>query len=155
MSDDTNDCQWIIDAFENAESITPDTIVQWDQSESASTESEPLKRWQPFPLETLPSRLRVFVIDASKSIGINAVNTAACVLSIISGIIGLTFRIEIKQGYSEPAMIWVVPIADSGFGKSPALDCARMPIDQLQIQAMDLYKTRKEQYDTDLDEYKR
>jgi len=128
------------------------------ESESAEAdiaESEPPKRWQPFPLPTLPSQLRRFVTEVSQSIGIDSANTAACVLSIVSGVIGRMFRIKIKQGYQEPAMLWVALIADSGFGKSPALDFARKPIDRLQIEAWEKYKEEKEQYDADFEEYNR
>jgi hypothetical protein len=96
------------------EKVTPDVVATWTQpaeskkkihsvkSESAETEHdiEPARQWQPFPLETLPCQLRHFVIEVSRSIGIDSANTAACVLSILSGIIGRTFRIKIKNGYT-------------------------------------------------------
>ena len=116
---------------------------------------EPALQWQPFPLDTLPSQLRLFVTEVSRSIGIDSSNTAACVLSIVSGVIGRMFRLKIKQGYQEHAMLWVALIADSGLGKSPALDYARKPIDRLQINAWETYKSAKEQYDTDFEEYQR
>lgn len=65
------------------------------------------------------------------------------------------FQLEIKRGYREHAMLWTALIADSGFGKSPALDYARKPIDRLQMDAWEQYKAEKEQYDIDLEEYHR
>ena len=126
-----------------------------ESAESENADSEPPKRWQPFPLDTLPRQLRRFVTEVSRSIGIDSANTAASVLSIVSGVIGRMFRLKIKTGYQEHAMLWVALIADSGLGKSPALDAARKPIDHLQIEAWEKFKTEKEQYDTDLEEYTR
>ena len=146
--------RWIETEFENAKPITPNTVATPNQSESAADESEPQKPWQPFPLETLPCQLQIFVIETSQSIGIDASNTAACVLSIVSGIIGRTFQLKIKQGYNEHAMLWVVLVAESGFGKSPALDYARKPIDRLQTEALEKYEEEKIQYDIDLEDYK-
>jgi len=113
-------------------------------TESSQIESEPAK-WQPCPLETLPSKLRRFVIDVSKAINIEDVsriadivaNAVACVLAILSGIIGRTFCLEIKRGHIEYAALWVTIITDSGLGKSPALYYARKPIDLLQEEELD------------------
>ena len=126
-----------------------------EEAESKQNDTTPAKQWQPFPLDTLPRHLRLFVTEVSRSIGIDSANTAASVLSIVSGVIGRMFRLKIKIGYQEHAMLWVALIADSGLGKSPALDFARKPIDRLQIESWERYKVAKEQYDTEFEEYLR
>jgi len=111
--------------------------------------------WQPFPLDTLPHQLRYFVEQVSQTIGIETANTAVCALSVLSGTIGRTFQIQLKQGYRELAMLWCAMIADSGFGKSPALDPVRAPLDQLQIKALEQYESDMKHYEEDLDRYKK
>jgi len=141
----------LVELCKQAESVTPDTVKMWQQS---NTDGEPPKRWLPFPLETLPSGLRHFVIAVSQSIGIDAAKTAASALSILSGIIGRTFEIEIKQGYREYAMLWVALVADSAGGKSPALKHIRKPIDRLQADAARHYKLQMEMFIADSEKYK-
>jgi len=123
-------------------------------SESSQDKSESPNPWQSFPLETFPPLLRNYVTEVSKSIGIDVANNAVCVLSIISGIIGRTFWLKTKQGYVEPAMLWVALIADSGLGKSPALTYAQEPVVQLQREEFDRFGVEMEQYDVNLDTYK-
>jgi hypothetical protein len=110
--------------------------------------------WRPFPLETLPRQLQQFVAEVSAAIGIDAANTAASVLSILSGIIGRAFQLIIKAGHRELAMLWVALVAESGYGKSPALKYARHPIDKLQAAALDKYNQEKKQYEANLEAYK-
>jgi hypothetical protein len=64
-------------------------------------------------------------------------------------------QVLIKQGHHELAMLWVALIADSGYGKSPALNFARKPIDLLQIEAMEQYEMAMEQYEKNMEEYER
>jgi hypothetical protein len=157
-ADNTSDVlHWIHEAFKNTESITPDSIIAQNQppmSESSLDETEPPRPWQPFPLSTLPPLLRNFVVTVSKSIGIDPTHNAVCVLSIISGIIGRTFWLKIKYGYVEPAMLWIALIADSGFGKSPALTPAQEPIVQLQCEALDIFEAEMQQYDANSETYR-
>jgi len=114
------------------------------EAKAAAIDAKLPRQWRPIPLEALPRKLRRFVNEASQTIGIDAANVAASVLSIISGTIGRTFVLQIKSGYQEYAMLWVVLIADSGFAKSPALKFARRPLDLLQNAAWKRYKTKEE-----------
>ena len=93
--------------YQSAERVVPNV-------DTTANESEPPREWRPFPLETLPRRLQRFVIDTSKSIGIDPANVAVNVLSTLSGLIGRTFKIEIKRGYRELAMLWTAVVAPSG-----------------------------------------
>jgi hypothetical protein len=52
-------------------------------------------------------------------------------------------------------MLWCALIAKSGQGKSPALDFARKPIDMLQMDAWERFKTEREQYEVNVEEYHR
>ena len=130
---------WINAAFEKAESERPYSVAIPNQAVSSLDTSEPSKRWRPFPLVTLPPKLRNFVIQESRAIGIDPSFIAACCLSIISGVIGRTFWIEIKRGYTEPAMLWTMMIGAPGTAKTPALKHAADPIVQLDNKAHDQY----------------
>jgi len=112
------------------------------ETKAVAIDVELPRQWEPFPLNTLPPNVRQYIENVSQSIGIDPANVAAGVLSIISGIIGRTFVLRVKQGYRELAMLWIVLIADSGFAKSPALTFARKPLDRLQDKALQTYKNR-------------
>ena len=52
-------------------------------------------------------------------------------------------------------MLWIALVADSGFGKSPAINATRRPIDQLQAEAMKSYNDEIRQYEAKVNECKR
>jgi hypothetical protein len=87
---------------ESAGKLDKNSTLGTNTHTEVDEDSEPPKQWQPFPLSTLPCQLRLFVTEVSRSIGIDSSNTAASVLSIVSGVIGRMFRFKIKQGYYEP-----------------------------------------------------
>ena len=130
---------WINGAFEKANSERPCSTVVQKRAGSSQNSSEPPKHWRPFPLGTLPPKLRSFVIEVSRAIGIDSSFVAACCLSIISGVIGRTFWIEIKRGYIEPAMLWTMMLGAPGTAKTPALGHAAKPIIRLDNKAHDQY----------------
>lgn len=130
---------WINEAFEKTNSERPHSNVEQKQTGSSQNDSELPKHWRPFPLETLSPKLRNFVIEVSRAIGIDPSFVAACCLSIISGVIGRTFWIEIKRGYIEPAMLWTMMLGAPGTAKTPALGHAAEPIIRLDNKAHDQY----------------
>lgn len=88
--------------------------------------------WQPFPVEALPATVSHYVTAASVSIGCDPAFIAVPVLSCLSGAIGNTRRLRVKDGWDIPPVLWTATIAPSGSAKSPGLDAAIRPIEDFE-----------------------
>ncbi|MCK4626637.1 MAG: DUF3987 domain-containing protein [Phycisphaerae bacterium] len=57
-------------------------------------------------------------------------------LAALASAIGNTRRIQLKRGWSEPAILWAAIVGDSGTMKSPAMELALKPLRQRQGKAI-------------------
>jgi len=80
--------------------------------------------FRPFPVEVFPKPIRIYIESAAASIGCDPSLVAAPLLAAFSSAIGRTRRIQLKQSWREPAVLWTVIVGESGTSKSPALDAA-------------------------------
>ncbi len=92
----------------------------------------------PFPLEALPEPVRSFVAKAARAIGCDPSFVALPLLAGLASAIGNTRRIELKRGWTEPAIVWAAIVGESGTLKSPALELALRAIRKRQHAAMKL-----------------
>lgn len=99
-----------------------------------------LDRFKPFPVDVLPEPVRALVVEGSKAIGCDPSNVAVPLLAGLASAIGNTRRIALKRQWSEPAIVWVAIVADSGVKKSPPIDLALAAIRKRQEAAMREYK---------------
>ena len=89
-----------------------------------STRTAAVDPFRPFPTELLPSAVAEYVTSAAKAIGCDVGFVAAPMLALLAASIGATTRIQVKPGWTEPAIAWCAVVAESGGHKSPALDAA-------------------------------
>jgi hypothetical protein len=68
----------------------------------------------PFPVYALPQPIAGFVDSAARAIGCDASFVAVPLLVGLTAAIGNTRRIQLKQGWTEPAVMWAALVADSG-----------------------------------------
>jgi hypothetical protein len=89
-------------------------------------------RFQAFPTELLPSRLRTFVTAVAAAIGCDESFVALPVLAACAGAIGNSRCLLVKEGWTVGAILWCVLIGESGTQKSPPLDVALQPLKRRQ-----------------------
>jgi hypothetical protein len=87
-------------------------------------------------VDVLPEPIRSFVAEAATSIGCDPSYVALPLLSGLASAIGNTYRIALKHGWTEPAIVWTAIVGESGTAKSPALELALRPIRKRQHAAM-------------------
>lgn len=133
----------IYDWLEGRNAIEPKVLQQQintmaDEQEAAKLEPiEPaVKPFRPFPVDALPEPVRGFVVDGAKAIGCDPCYIALPLLSAVAAAIGNTRRLELKQGWTEPPILWTAIIGDSGTMKSPAIGLALEPAKRRQAKAM-------------------
>lgn len=75
-------------------------------------------------------------------------------VAVTAGLIG-TSRIQIKKGWTEPAVIWTGLIAEPGSLKSPSQSVIHKPLVGLQIDAEAVYQWRMENYRSQSDTWEK
>lgn len=88
-----------------------------------------------FPLSALPEQVRAFAQSAALSIGCDSAFVAVPMLVTAAAAVGSSSDLLVKQGWSEPSILWAGIVAPSGSGKSPALELATQPLTALHVSA--------------------
>jgi hypothetical protein len=121
----------------------------------AMAPSPPQSEYRPFPTEHLPEPVASFISNACEAVGCDPSFVALPLLSALASAIGNTRRIELKRGWSEPAILWTAIIGDSGTKKSPGMEVALQPIKERQRKAMRDHEEAKRQYDAQMKQYEK
>jgi hypothetical protein len=109
----------------------------------------------PFPVSCLPQPVARFVDLASRAIGCDPSYVALPLLAGLASAIGNTRRIQLKRGWSEPAVVWAAIVGDSGTLKSPALEVALRPVRKRQHAAMKRHADAMARYEIEWMQYEK
>jgi hypothetical protein len=90
--------------------------------ESLLENDEEEEAYHPFPVQLLPYPHGELVEQGAQAIGCDPSLIALPLLAATAAAIGNTRRVEVKHGWTEPAVLWCVSVAMSGDRKSPAFD---------------------------------
>lgn len=147
----------IVDWLNNqGDTAEPDDLRQ--QLETLSRAVEPIfigpttddeEQFQPFPVKALPEPIRGFVASGAKAIGCDPSYLALPLLTSMAAAIGNTRRLELKRGWSAPAIIWSAIVGESGTMKTPAYKLVMRPILERQRKSMARHAEAMEQYDAE------
>jgi hypothetical protein len=119
-----------------------------------SPSPDELPSFEPFPTEVLPVPLCFFVREGAAALGCDESMIALPLLSAVASAIGNTRRIQLKRTWVEPAILWLVVVAESGTLKSPAWHLAMQPLHRRQTAAFRDHSEKLEQHLRDLIDYK-
>ncbi len=111
--------------------------------------------FKPFPVGALPEPLRGFVAAGAKAIGCDSSYVALPLLTALAAAIGNTRRIQLKRGWTAPAIIWVAIVGESGTAKTPAFKLAMRPIRERQQKALKRHDEAMREYESDLARYEK
>lgn len=95
--------------------------------------------YTPFPTSALPEPLRSLCIEGADAICCDPSFVALPLLSACAAAIGNSRRIELKPGWTEPAIIWAAVVAYSGTAKTPPFRLALSAINAAQARAVKEY----------------
>ena len=130
-----------------------------DEIETLADNAEPIEArrpapavepFQPFPVDALPEPFKGFVNIGAKAIGCDASYVALPLLAAAGSVIGNARRIQLKPGWTEPAVIWTAIVGESGTMKTPAFGLALRPLRDLQRDELRAYADRLAQYERDV-----
>jgi len=127
-----------------------------DEAESLNTTRPAAPaRFAPFPVDALPEPLREFVADGAKAIGCDPAYVALPMLTAIAAAIGNTRRLQLKRGWTVPAIVWAAVVGESGTAKTPAFKLAMRPIRERQRKALERHADAMQQYEADVARYEK
>ena len=81
-----------------------------------------------FPVRVLPPNWGNYIVEAAEALGVPYAMVAAPALAAASAAIGASTMIQCKDGWSEPACLYVAVVAPTGSLKSPSLKSALFPV---------------------------
>lgn len=90
--------------------------------------ADELPEWEDFPTDLFPGVLRDYIAAAAESLNCDTSFVALPLLSATAAAIGSTRRILLKQGWTEPAILWTTVVSKSGTAKSSAHDKGIDPV---------------------------
>jgi hypothetical protein len=105
--------------------------------------------FQPFPIEALPKSVADFVTASAEAIGCDPSFIALPLLVGFAAAIGNSRRVQLKRGWTEPAILWGAVIGESGTTKSPALELALRAVRRRQDKLMKEYREAIDQWQRD------
>jgi hypothetical protein len=111
--------------------------------------------FQPFPTEALPEPVRGLVVAGAKAIGCDPSYVALPMLTALAAAIGNTRRIQLKRGWTAPAIIWIAIVGESGTAKTPAFKLVMYPIRERQRKALERHADAMRQHEADLAHYEK
>jgi len=108
---------------------------------------------EPFPVDVFPDPVQQFLTEVSQSMGLPPDYPGIHALTLLGGAIGNTRMIELKPGYRQQPNLYTALVADTGTGKSPALEAAFEPILQIQKEHARTYANLMEEYEMAMRRY--
>jgi hypothetical protein len=111
--------------------------------------------YRPFPVRALPEPIRGFVATGARAIGCDSSYIALPLLVALAAAIGNTRRLELKRGWSAPAIVWGAIVGESGTMKTPAFSLALGPLRGRQQKALDQAAEAARRHGADLARWER
>ncbi|MCL2012759.1 MAG: DUF3987 domain-containing protein [Cystobacterineae bacterium] len=124
-----------------------------DDSTEAVTNSRFLPTPPPVPLEVFPDDVQDMLKEADTAFGVPIEIPVACFIGSLSALLGQSRLIAIKDSWGEAANLWLVIVAPSGVGKSPAQKEFFRPLHRLEYSTKLEHDKASEKYLEDLADY--
>jgi hypothetical protein len=118
-------------------------------------QSDPPEAYRPFPADALPEPLASFVTEAEEAIGCDASYVALPLLACVAAAIGTTRRLELKPGFSVPAILWTVIVGESGTSKTPALKAVLEHVRERQSRLFEAHRATEQEYEVQVLEHEK
>ena len=123
MSNGTINLSPVFDDLNN-----PDTIINHIEGLKQATATEKELKANRFPVEVFPTRIQEIITATNESLNFPFDFIGASILYAVSVAIGNTYRVEVKKGWQENAVIYLALVGRPGTNKSHPLSFAIQPL---------------------------
>ncbi len=113
-----------------------------------------LPPFEPFPLDCLPPPLGRYLRQAARAMVCAPEAILLPLLAALGAAIGNTRRIQLKRGWTEPALLWCLVILGSGKLKSPAQEAALDALMTRQRKALKRYAEERATWEAEVERHK-
>ena len=115
---------------EAAEVVTPETNRRVEQKFRQQKIPNRIASFCSIP-RSLPRTVADYIIEGAQAMGCDESFIALPTLAMFAACTGNSRRIILKASWKEPSILWTAVVAPSGTLKSPALDYALAPIQEM------------------------
>lgn len=128
----------------NPESIKNDCdqLLQQDRETTVKEKNR-------FPVEVFPAYIQQIILATNESLNFPNDFIGSSMLYAVSVAIGNTYKVEIKKGFQESAVLYLAIVARAGTNKSHPLSFAVQPIIEQDKKTYREYEQRKQEYDNE------
>ena len=128
--------------------------LQQAQQQWHTSNSPQVQQYQPFPVGLLPEPVAQYVTAHADAIGIDPAFVAVPMLSVLAALIGQARRVQIKNTWKEPSVLWTVTVAESSSGKTPGYMAATAPVLHIEEKLQRIRAHKYQQYLDSIAEWK-
>lgn len=143
MSNGTINLSPVFDDLNN-----PDTIINHIEGLKQATATEKELKANRFPVEVFPTRIQEIITATNESLNFPFDFIGASILYAVSVAIGNTYRVEVKKGWQENAVIYLALVGRPGTNKSHPLSFAIQPLIEQDKQTYRHYEQQRLEYET-------
>lgn len=126
----------------------PATILNHVEKLKDTVETEQKSKQNPFPVEVFPEPIQEIIRATNESLNFPIDFIGASMLFAASVSIGNTFRVKVKEGWLENAVLYIAIVGRAGTNKSHPISLALEPIEQRDNLKFKKYQNEKREYDT-------
>jgi hypothetical protein len=128
--------------------------LQQAQQQWHTANSPKVRQYEPFPVQLLPGPVAQYVTAHADAIGVDPAFVAVPMLSVLAALIGQARRVQIKNNWTEPSVLWTVTVADSSSGKTPGYMAATAPVLHIEEKLQRIRAHKYQQYQDSLAEWR-
>jgi hypothetical protein len=103
------------------------------------------------PLDAFPAEVRTMLREAAEAFTVPLQIPTACLLGVLSCLVGGTRLISLRPSWREPGNIWIATVAPSGLGKTPCATAFFNPVKHLEYEAFKLWREEYVSYENELE----
>jgi hypothetical protein len=103
------------------------------------------------PIHAFPARVATILEEAAEAFTVPLQIPAACLLGMLSCLVGGTRLISLLPSWKEPGNVWLALVAPSGIGKTPCAAAFFNPIKQLEFEAFRQWQDKHVNYVNELE----
>lgn len=100
-----------------------------------------------FPLDIFPASFQKYILECNRTLNMSIDYMGCSLLWVASVILGNSFAIKVKNGWTEKAVLWISLVGQPGVGKTPSINMIDFPIDDINNKEIRQYKKLSEKYD--------
>ena len=101
-----------------------------------------------FPLDIFPDFFSNYITECNSKLNASTDFMGVALIWMLSTMIGNTFKVKVKNGWIDGAIVWVSVIGDAGVGKTPDLKLILKPLMALNSQEIKRFAAKYKEFKT-------